>query len=387
MRQNRTQGISMPRRARLRASRPALQPSTFNLQPRLGLAPLELVLSLPILMFVMALMIIMGTSGAWKVRVQANARQAAWRALTPRTGANDDNPLGWPSNAEMQWIEGNPPLMPFDPFADHPVVRGPVLSAPSGGSLPVRTSLVDATYGIRHGHTRIQRPFPLFAVMPPHRIDFAREHVIVDATLWQYWSMGIGSNTTRRVMFLYNMMLDAQAPQLTSAYVDAAIKVVQNPRQPELTPLEGGDPEVMSLIGAYSPNFVRQNQIDVQYGHHYQVHNAYQAYPLKPLSVRHQLGSVPRYCSLDTGTVQQDKVRDHVRIVERFTLRQMTQYYISVYQTAKSSLEAQVQQLQQQNPPAAGAAAQIAALQAQIAELDRKIEQLSQFMGSLPPPM
>jgi hypothetical protein len=57
---------------------------------RRGLAPLELTLTLPILVLMMALMINFGVVGVWKVRTQANARYAAWRTITARTG--EDNP-------------------------------------------------------------------------------------------------------------------------------------------------------------------------------------------------------------------------------------------------------------------------------------------------------
>ena len=45
---------------------------------RRGLAPLELVLALPILLFVMALIVCYGTISAWKVREHSVARLAAW---------------------------------------------------------------------------------------------------------------------------------------------------------------------------------------------------------------------------------------------------------------------------------------------------------------------
>ena len=59
---------------------------------RRGLAPLELVLSLPVLLFVMGLMILIGWAATFKVRTQIHAREAAWRSIwraNPRTDAQD----------------------------------------------------------------------------------------------------------------------------------------------------------------------------------------------------------------------------------------------------------------------------------------------------------
>src|SRR5436190_638667 len=78
------------------------------------------------------------------------------------------------------------------------VVRGPMLSDQSSGqSLPVSQSLLDMSYGINQGHARIRRDFPMLGKMPPGQIDFPREHVILDGTLWQYPTMGIPNNVTR----------------------------------------------------------------------------------------------------------------------------------------------------------------------------------------------
>ena len=112
--------------------------------PRAGLAPLELVLVLPILLFVMALMMNLGTGGAWKLRTQINARHAAWRSLEQRTGNNDPHPGNWPSDATLDSGPTSPSAIPFDPYAGETVVRGPVLVEPVAGEwLPVRPDYLD----------------------------------------------------------------------------------------------------------------------------------------------------------------------------------------------------------------------------------------------------
>ena len=47
------------------------------------------------MLFVMALILDMGTVGAWKVRTQVNGRYAAWRSVAGRSGQTDPNPWGW----------------------------------------------------------------------------------------------------------------------------------------------------------------------------------------------------------------------------------------------------------------------------------------------------
>ena len=338
--------------------------SSSRAEARHGLAPLEMVLSLPILMFVMALILIMGTAGAWKVRTQANSRQAAWRSLWPRTGANDPNPAGWPQNAAMQYYDANVPLTPADPLADFPVLRGPMLAEPSGQFLPVNTNILDTSFGMKHGHARIQRRYPLLAKLPPHGIDFPRETVVLDGTRWQYPTMGIGSNVTRRILFLYDFQLQARAPQLTDDYGMAALEIVNNPRKVELTPLEGGDPEILQLLGSVSPNFVRGFLINVNW---------------RGTQIPQVSSNVPGYCTTNSGQVRTDKVEQYKRDVERRIPRAMSDYYISVYQRLKQQLEGQ-QQAQQnaQLPPIPG-------LQQQIDDLQKKIDQINQFKGSLPP--
>lgn len=68
-----------------------------RLRRRRGLSTLEMVLSLPILLFVMALMINYGTVACWKVRALSVARNAVWSTRWPRTGHSNPRPnIGGP---------------------------------------------------------------------------------------------------------------------------------------------------------------------------------------------------------------------------------------------------------------------------------------------------
>ncbi|VAX38329.1 hypothetical protein MNBD_PLANCTO02-2468 [hydrothermal vent metagenome] len=218
---------------------------------RAGLAPLELVLALPLLLFVMALMIIFGTAAAWKVRTHATAREVVWRTLPPRNGYNNPRPSGWPDSATISQGSSFPSLFPNDPFSNHEVVRGPLVTDPETGfSVPVKRDIIDITKGIKKGHAKIKRDFPLFRGMPPHQYEFRRDHVLTGGSRWQYSSMGFrrNHNQDQRTVALYPMNLGELEPELTQEFLDAAIDILLNPNRPDLAVLDR-DEEILFWYG------------------------------------------------------------------------------------------------------------------------------------------
>ena len=327
--------------------------------PRAGLAPLELVLNLPIMLFVMGLIVVFGTAGSWKIRTLANSRQAAWREFWPRTGNTDARPDGWPAGAEMRSTAGSPAVMPDDPWAGFPVVRGPMLVDDGTGlALPVKDQTLDMTEGLRHGFAHIRRPFPLLSKMPPHEIDFTRETAVLDGSRWQFHTMGIASNLTRRILFLYPLDLQGRVDHLIQAFFEAALAILQNPNRPELVPLEGGDPEIRQLLGIETPDF----QPAIPLGFERSTIDALEGRILRPT-----------VCESDAALVRQRYLDDRGRLKDqiRRVPRTMAQRYIDWYQQKIRQLEAQMPQ-----PPGA---------QALIQELQQKIDQLREFQSSLPP--
>ena len=117
---------------------------------RHGLAPLELVLSLPLILFVMALIINFGVLACWKVRAATVARQAVWRQRFDRKGQTDPLPTGWPnvqppsdtvpaanppstSEGAPLFQDPFPPQQyPVGPAPDSPLDRGPLAQAAKG---------------------------------------------------------------------------------------------------------------------------------------------------------------------------------------------------------------------------------------------------------------
>jgi len=170
---------------------------------RRGLAPLELVLSLPLLLMIMAMIIIVGTAGAWKVRTLANSRQAAARAIWPRDGASDPKPASWwPDSATMSAGHADPEPFDYDPFSQHTVVRGPIISAPGGNSLHVDTELLDSSGGMVAGFASIDRDLPLWRRLP-YRNRYQRETQFFSGDQWQFSLMGLSDNISRRIPVIY----------------------------------------------------------------------------------------------------------------------------------------------------------------------------------------
>lgn len=323
---------------------------------RAGLAPLELVLVLPILLFVMALMINLGTGGAWKIRTQINARHAAWRSLEQRSGQGDPHPGNWPADATLQSSVSNSSPVPFDPYAGQAVVRGPVIVDPiTGKYLPVRTGYMNLRPNLVDGEAAISRPYPLLQKLPGD-LSFRRDHVVFDGTRFQFPSMNLGSNTTRRAPGLYPMYLQSHAPDEAQEYLDAAIAVYADPNKADLRPLTGGDPEVQDLIGQRSPNF----QPSLLRGGDWRTTRIPQ--------VRTR---VPNYCEADPGTVRSEKVEPLLRAI-RNVPHNVADYYLGVYQRVIAQLEA----IEDPKPPA---------VQQQLEALKAKRDQVQKFRASLPP--
>lgn len=155
-------------------------------QIRRGLAPLELVLWIPILLMVAALMVIYGTSASWRIRGEVASRDAVWRILTPRTGNNEHRPRTetWPhDDARYRFRYDSPELTVLDQASlQHEVARGPL---PNGWE--VNPILDPDEEGMIQGVTSIERPFPMLARMGSYSSGEIA-HDILDRTWTIGWS-------------------------------------------------------------------------------------------------------------------------------------------------------------------------------------------------------
>ncbi|HEX5103505.1 MAG TPA: hypothetical protein VFV87_06820, partial [Pirellulaceae bacterium] len=228
---------------------------------RRGLAPLELVLAIPLLLFVLALSVIFGTVACWRVRGQSVARDAIWSHRWPRTEPwgvdHDPRPLEWPSPAVINNNAG-PPLGSLDHGAfQHPVIRGPL-----PGNIVVNDRLFDPTLGLRRGHAEIVRTPPMLGTLGDYRLDL--EHQLFDGK-WQFRQMGVGSNTNRRIPVIYPNLLDLpQTGGLKAQYQQAIQAIVSSPLKPDLAVLDR-DAEIYAWYGYYPdfhPRFQRFCSLD-----------------------------------------------------------------------------------------------------------------------------
>ena len=182
---------------------------------------LELVLALPILLFIMALIINYGTVAAWKVRENSVARLAVWETRWPRTGATDPRPSYWPATATMESSDQGTVAGMDDSRVDLPVARGPLPAA------TVNSEVLDPTRGLREGSAELTRKYPLLGKMGTYTIK-AQTWLIDDK--WQYQRMGMGSNWQRRIPVLYAL---AKAPaSLVNAYVQSVLAIANAPFRP-----------------------------------------------------------------------------------------------------------------------------------------------------------
>ena len=120
-----------------------------TLYPPSRLAMLELILALPILLFIMALIINYGTVAAWKVRENSVARLAVWETRWPRTGDTNPRPSYWPATATMESSDQGTVAGMDDSRVDLPVARGPLPGA------TVNPEVLDETQGLREGSAEL----------------------------------------------------------------------------------------------------------------------------------------------------------------------------------------------------------------------------------------
>jgi hypothetical protein len=207
--------------------------------PRRGLAPLELVLSLPLLMMMFALIVIMGSAGAWKVRADANSRQAILRAVYPRTTDSDPHPLNWwPASASMTYHDGGSSFLAADPYAAHTAIRGPWVTSPeSGTALRVLTDTMDMTLGMRSGQADINHDPPMWGRLGV-RNDFTRENIMFAGQTWQYGNLGIPSNSSRRILHQYDYELSKYNPVAAARTQAARQAILTNPNRQALMVLD-----------------------------------------------------------------------------------------------------------------------------------------------------
>jgi hypothetical protein len=194
-----------------------------------GLATLELVLALPILLMCLALIVNIGTMACWKIRSECVARHAVWGARWPRTGSTNPRPAYWPETAGISATSaGSVPELDI-PLVPQEVARGP---------LPPATvnQLLDPSQGLSLGSATLHRGFAMLGKLGSFNLE--ADNYLLDNP-GQYERMGLGSNNQRRINVLYQ--LPRVSPALVTAYVNAFVAIYFAPFRQSLAPLDKDD--------------------------------------------------------------------------------------------------------------------------------------------------
>jgi len=230
---------------------PALSPAVTR---RAGLAPVEFVLLLPLLLMVLALMINFGHQTVWKSRALTAARQGEWRQRPMRlAGGRDLPPIEWqPPERLSGGGGGGAALFEEDPYREFLVVRGPVLfdprANPPASALQVDVGKVKMDSAVSEGSAQVDRPLPLFPGLG--KIAFQVRHPLVESH-WRYPEMGYGGNNSRRVEQLYSFQPSGNVLGHAERFRQAAFAILGTPVRPALAVLDR-DPELRAWFGSSS---------------------------------------------------------------------------------------------------------------------------------------
>lgn len=326
---------------------------------RRGLAPLELVLWLPILLFVTALIVNFGTMVAWRTRGEIVARDAAWRTRWPRTGNNEPRPdeRVWPADAKMA-VKPDPGIVQLDdPLIDHAVVRGPL---PNGF---VVNPLVDPKPGTYKGTAEITRGFPMLAALGKYHSGEISHPLL--AGEWQVAQMGIYTNETRRIPYLYE--LPKTDPRLPRAFVDAVVSLVSMVYFDALRVLDQDD-EILRYLRQY---------------HDFHPRIYANIYSTDPAEVRQRKIISASYPNDDpiVDTID-SRVRPQLGEIS-YLPRTMTEFFLNMYNAAIQQLRKQIASMQQQLQTLPN---QITSNQQSQANIQNQISQLQGRLNGTPPP-
>lgn len=173
--------------------RPASQRQRTNSQLyRSGLAPLELVLVLPLMMMVAGLMLFVANAAVWKLRSHGAAREAAFQQFHPRTGEVTVPPPDWVRPEVATTVLAGPPVWGTDPFEMHALFRGP-----SWRTLPIDTTRLEGSTGLWIGRAQSNIKSELWPQMKVY-YRYQRDVTILGSQQWQYQAMGISNHGDRR---------------------------------------------------------------------------------------------------------------------------------------------------------------------------------------------
>lgn len=322
-------------------------PSTTKRPGRPGLSTLEMVLALPILLMLMALMINYGTVASWKVRALAMSRHAVWSSRAPRSGLSMPRPEYWPTPATTSAAGAQNLAALDDPRVNQPIARGPL---PYGARVNER--LLDPTRGLRSGLARLTRQFPMLGRMGPYGLR-SEDHLLSDA--WDFRRMGLASTWDFRIPVIY--ALSTAGPEFVAAYVSAVRAILVPGLLEALRPLDRDD-EFIGYSrrfgwGAGAPDFHPRLQ---------------------------QFCSLNREVALERVTNTIDRIQGNDEQEITSVPERMASAFIRLYENVIDELQQRISALP---PPPPG---EMARMQAEIGQLQGKIDTLREFLARLRDP-
>lgn len=217
----------------------------MNRRSRRGLSTLELVLSLPILLCVMALMVNFGTVASWKVRGLSLARHELWSNREGRVSGAYPPKQYWPQYSQnlptgvSQGSRGWSVTSLDDFRADLPVARGPMVGNPPapGQTFNVERDLLDPARGMSEGSSNVSRSFPLLQRLG--RYDLRSATQLLNGR-WAFAALGARANRDFRAPLLYTVP-QAPDPVYATDYLDAVARIWYAPFQADLWPMDMDD--------------------------------------------------------------------------------------------------------------------------------------------------
>lgn len=331
---------------------------------RRGLAPLEFVLWLPILLSVMALMVNYGTMATWRVRGEVVSHDAALRTRWPRTAGDESSPGGtvWPRPAEML-TRGDDPITALDdtqiiPSDIRAVVRGPLPD-----NFGVR-GLLDPLPGAYRGVASIRRTYPFLP-----RLGGINTGEIANPLLDRNFSgalMGI-HNVSRRTVPLYDMPWD-----------DAA-----------WNEFEAAWQSIRSIANFDALRVLERDDDWLKYSREYRDWHRMGVPDFHPRVS-------PDRCTLDWEEIYRSKIEPLIDVqkpdksyrlgqISRLP-RTLTSSFLSMYRRTKSEMEAELDMLRTNPPPDDPDVPQkIAFILRELPKIESKIGQLERFEKRIPP--
>ena len=217
---------------------------------RSGLAPLEMVLSLPLLMGMMGLVMVFGFVASWKVRSEVVARDVGWRMRNPRSNGLHQRSEEWPElqGSDRELGLSTSTVGGLASVADQDVVQAPIIRGPIP-EIDVNNDLLDLSRDVVRGISTVDQPSQVMGEIG--RVDYQTQNDFLSEE-FKYRPMGIGgfsvripsrsrnprvflNNFARRLPFLWETDLDVL---YDNGGVSSTIFAINALRDPIVLPID-----------------------------------------------------------------------------------------------------------------------------------------------------